>query len=87
MLYALSGNSNIVDYQDHKVVRKDDRVGWDILIRMEYVTAMKKYIASHQMSKKEIIQLGTDICSALELCSKQGIIHRDIKDDNDEEYR
>ena len=82
MLYSLSGNSNIVDYQDHKVVKKEDRVGWDILIRMEYVTALKKYIASHQMSKREIIQLGIDICSALELCSKKGIIHRDIKDDN-----
>jgi serine/threonine protein kinase len=82
MLYNLSGNSNIVDYQDHKVVKKEDRIGWDILIRMEYVTALKKYIAGHQMSKGEIIQLGIDICSALELCSKKGIIHRDIKDDN-----
>jgi len=82
MLYTLSGNSNIVGYQDHKVVKKEDRVGWDILIRMEYVTPLKKYCASNTMTEEQVTQLGIDICTALQLCSKKGIIHRDIKDDN-----
>jgi serine/threonine protein kinase len=63
MLYSLSGNSNIVAYQDHKVIKRVDRLGWDILIRMEYVTALKKYTTSHQMTKREITQLGIDICT------------------------
>ena len=34
------------------------------------------------MDVKEIINLGVDICSALEVCEKRNIIHRDIKIDN-----
>lgn len=82
MLYTLSGNSNIISYQDHKLVKRDDRIGWDILIRMEYITTLKKYISLHQMNLREVISLGIDLCSALQICSKKGIIHRDIKDDN-----
>jgi alpha-tubulin suppressor-like RCC1 family protein/serine/threonine protein kinase len=34
------------------------------------------------MNREEIVQLGIDLCTALEICSKKGIIHRDIKDEN-----
>lgn len=82
MLYSLSGNSNIVGYQDHQVIKKKDTMGWDVLIRMELVTSLPKYLESHRFSREQVIQLGLDICTALELCSKKGIIHRDIKDEN-----
>lgn len=82
VLYSLSGNSNVINYQDHKVIKRSDGIGWDILIRMEYVTSLREFIKSHQMSRGEIIRLGIDICSALEICSKKAIIHRDIKDEN-----
>lgn len=82
VLYTLSGNTNIVNYQDHQVHQRTDGVGWDILIRMEHLTPLKEYVASHEMGEREIIQLGLDICSALEVCARKGIVHRDIKDDN-----
>ena len=82
ILYSLSGNSNILGYHDHKIIEHPDRVGWDILIRMEYVKPLSKYLAESQMSMEEIITLGIDICSALDICLKHGIIHRDIKDEN-----
>lgn len=82
MLYALSGNSNIISYQDHEVRKRQQGVGWDILIRMEYVTSLRKYLKEYSMTMEEVIRLGIDICTALETCSKKGIIHRDIKDDN-----
>ncbi len=82
MLYNLRGNSNIVSYEDHKVEIYKDKVGWDILIRMEYLMPLNKYIHSHNITIGEIISIGMDICSALDTCSKKGIIHRDIKDDN-----
>lgn len=82
MLYSLSGNSNIVGYQDHQVIKKKDTMGWDVLIRMELVTSLPKYLESQRFSREQVVQLGLDICTALELCSKKGIIHRDIKDEN-----
>ena len=35
-----------------------------------------------QLTLEEVIALGVDICSALNICKKHGIIHRDIKDKN-----
>ena len=82
VLYSLSGNSNIINYQDHDVIKRSNELGWDILIRMEYVTSLRNYLREKQLSREEVIQLGIDICNALELCSKKGIVHRDIKDEN-----
>ncbi len=82
ILYSLSGNSNILGYHDHKIIEHQDKIGWDILIRMEYVKSLSQYLTEKQLSRAEIISLGIDICTALDICSKHGIIHRDIKDDN-----
>jgi len=44
MMYTLRGNTNIVSYEDHLVQKSSNRFGWDILIRMEYLTTLNKYI-------------------------------------------
>ncbi|MHB8963567.1 MAG: serine/threonine protein kinase [Saccharofermentanales bacterium] len=82
ILYSLSGNSNILGYHDHKIIEHEDKVGWDILIRMEYVMPLSKYLAEKRLTMGEIISLGIDICTALDICLKHDIIHRDIKDEN-----
>ncbi|MCX7842380.1 MAG: serine/threonine protein kinase [Clostridia bacterium] len=82
LLYKLRGNSNIVSYEDHLVEAKSDETGWDILIRMEYLNTLTSYIDDRKMDENEVAQLGADICSALEICRRHGIVHRDIKDDN-----
>jgi serine/threonine protein kinase len=82
LLYALSGNTNIINYQDHMVIQKEDGIGWDILIRMEYITSLRQHQRDHQLSGDDVIRLGIDLCTALGVCSKKGIVHRDIKDDN-----
>lgn len=81
LLYQLRGNSNIVSYEDHMIKERDD-IGWDILIKMEYVTPLDKFIEANSLTKEQIIQLGIHICNGLELCHNIGIIHRDIKDSN-----
>jgi serine/threonine protein kinase len=82
ILHSLSGNSNILTYHDHTVIEREDKIGWDILIRMECVTSLPKYLETNSLSREQVIRLGIEICSALEMCSKKGIIHRDIKDEN-----
>jgi len=82
ILYSLSGNSNILGYHDHKIIEHSDKIGWDILIRMEYVKSLDRYLTENQLSRAEIVSLGIDICTALEICAKHRIIHRDIKDEN-----
>mgnify|MGYP000409831417 CR=1 FL=1 len=82
LLYNLRGNSNIVSYEDHTVQKHKDEIAWDILIRMEYLTPLNKYVEENDFSIDDVVNIGLDICAALELCSKKNIVHRDIKDEN-----
>lgn len=82
LMSRLKGTANIVSYEDHAVVPHKNGIGWDIFIRMELLTPMLDYMSQHQMTRRDIIQLGMDLCRGLELCQKYNIIHRDIKPGN-----
>ncbi|MBQ8287922.1 MAG: protein kinase [Clostridia bacterium] len=82
LLESLKGIQNIVSVEDYKVVEKSDTIGWDIYIRMELLTPFNTYICDKTLTEEEIIKLGTDICTALEICGQRNIIHRDIKPEN-----
>ena len=76
------GNSYIVSVEDFKVMEYLDAIGWEISIRMEYLTSFIDYCAEKQLTEKEVIKLGMDLSRALEYCRKLKIIHRDIKPEN-----
>ena len=82
LLESLKGVQNIVSVEDYKVVEKTGEIGWDIYIRMELLTSFNTYICDKKLTEEEIIKLGCDICTALEICAKRNIIHRDIKPEN-----
>ena len=76
------GNSHIVSVEDFKVLEYLDEIGWDIYIRMEYLTSFLDYCTGRSLTEREIIKLGIDLCKALEYCGQLRIIHRDIKPEN-----
>ena len=81
-MQKLGENPNVVHCQDLRTVQHDDGIGWDIYIRMELLTSLPDYVHENGMTVSEVIKLGIDICSALELCRQNNIIHRDIKPQN-----
>lgn len=82
LMSKLKGNSHIVSYEDHQVIKHTDGIGWDILIRMELLTPLTSYMKNTSLTRRDVIKLGIDMCRALELCQKYNIIHRDIKPEN-----
>ena len=76
------GNSHIVSVEDYKVMEYLDEIGWDIFIRMEYLTSFMEYYVGKNLTEKEVMKLGIDLCKALEYCGQLHIIHRDIKPEN-----
>ena len=76
------GNSHIVSVEDYKVMEYLDEIGWDIFIRMEYLTSFMEYYAGKNLTEKEVMKLGIDLCRSLEYCGQLHIIHRDIKPEN-----
>lgn len=80
LMYRLRGNSNIVTYEDHVIYERKGGFGWDILIRMEFLQSLPDFLIEKELGRLDVARLGIDICKALEVCGKEGIIHRNIKD-------
>ena len=82
IMQGFVGNSHIVSYEDYEICKREDRIGWDIYLRMELLTGLREYIQNNPMEEKTVFKLGADILQALRDCHKSGIIHRDIKPAN-----
>lgn len=78
----LRDNPNVVSVEGFEVVEYLDDIGWDIYIRMEYLTSFLEYCSEKRLTEKEILKLGIDICKALEYCQRFNIVHRDVKPEN-----
>lgn len=78
----LKGAKNIVTIDDYKIMERPGEIGWEIFIRMELLTPFDSFASKPDYTQGDVIRLGVDLCSALEICEQNQIIHRDIKPDN-----
>ena len=81
LMSKLRGHSHIVSFEDHLFEKRENELGWDILIRMELLESLPGFFKKDR-AVRDVITLGCDICDALTLCAKYKIVHRDIKPDN-----
>lgn len=81
LMRKLSDCVNIVKCDDVRYVQQEDGIGWDIFIKMELLTPLTKALPA-DIEEKTVIKIARDMCNALDMCSKHGVIHRDIKPQN-----
>ena len=81
LMRKMNGSANIVNCDDVRYVQHDDGIGWDIYIKMELLTPLAKSLPA-QITDDTVIRVAKDLCHALVLCKKHGIVHRDIKPQN-----
>ena len=82
LMEMLKGAPNIVNVENFKIVERENEIGWDIYIRMEYLQSFVAYSRNKKLSEEDVKRFALDISNALAICSQNGIIHRDIKPDN-----
>ncbi len=76
------GVQHIVRYYENDIVVTDTPRRYDIFILMEYLTPLEDYIQRQDFLVRDVIRLGLDVLYGLQSCHNNGVIHRDIKDDN-----
>lgn len=77
-----AGNQYIINFCDIYQENRLDGSGIDFYIRMEYAEDITRYFKNRKISIDDVVKIGIDICSALELCSSINITHNDIKPSN-----
>ena len=78
LLDSVKGYTNIIAIEDYQIVESKNEMLWYIFIRMELLNK----VDFKSMGEEDIIRLGTDMCTALDVCRKKNIVHRDIKPEN-----
>jgi serine/threonine protein kinase len=81
LMREMNGSANVVNCDDCRVVDRENGIGGDVFIKMELLTPLTKAMEP-QPDDARVIRVGKDICSALILCRRHDIIHRDIKPQN-----
>ncbi len=81
LMREMNGAANVVNCDDFRFLPHEEGIGWDIFIKMELLTPLTKAL-DRQPSDSQVIRIAKDMCNALILCRKYGIIHRDIKPQN-----
>lgn len=76
------GTQHIVRYYENDIIATASPKRYDIFILMEYLTPLEDYIQSHNFLVRDVVKLGLDVLDGLQSCYDNGVIHRDIKDDN-----
>lgn len=85
ILNALSekGIQHIVRYYENDIVVTDSPRRYDVFILMEYLTPLEDSIQGKIFfTVSDVMKLGLDILDGIRSCHQNGVIHRDIKDDN-----
>ena len=75
-------NRNIVQIEEYTVYERPNAEGYDILIRMEYLTPLMQKYPIGPLEQGIVVRLGMDICAALAVCERKNMIHRDLKPGN-----
>ena len=81
MMRKMNGSANVVNCDDVRYIQHDDGIGWDVYIKMELLTPLTKFLPT-PIPEDMVIATAKDLCAALILCKKHGILHRDIKPQN-----
>lgn len=80
VLKQLSEEKNILHIYDTFQDKQDEKDNYYII--MEYADDITTYFKKNGISEQDIVKLGIDICTAIEVCQKINVLHNDIKPAN-----
>ena len=68
----LSAVENIVQVRDYKIMERKEGIGWDILIRMEYLTPLNVFLSDKNLTEKKSSGLASICAKHFQAATKEG---------------
>ena len=78
----LMASPNICTYARFQVVPKEDQPGFDVYLLAPCRTSLQAYLEHNAISRKKAVQLGIDLCEALQTLRENGYLYLDLKPEN-----
>lgn len=85
-----SGSAHIVRYYESDLEVEESPRRYDVFVLMEYATPLEDHIKQSGFTVRDAIEMGLQVLEGISVCHDNGVIHRDIKEDNifiDADYR
>ncbi len=92
-LQSLSRLDGFLSYDSWQVAPMEDgKLGYQVYLRSPYKRSLEKYMRRSLMTHLETVNLGLDLCAALAVCRRAGLLYVDLKPGNifiskDKSYR
>lgn len=69
-------------YEDCQIVPMEGSVGYEVYLLSPYKRSLARHFRKFPMTHLAAVNLGLDICAALEVCRQAGFLYADLKPDN-----
>lgn len=82
-LQKMAKLEGFLPFEGWQVVPMDGgKLGYEVYLLSSYKRSLEKYMRRHLMTHLEAVNLGLDLCQALSICRKAGLLYVDLKPGN-----
>ena len=82
ILRQLSHQEGFIPYLDAQIISNDDLTGYEVYLLNNFRLSVERIFETEELTHKQIIHMGLDLCAALTACRREGYIYVDLKPAN-----
>ncbi len=81
-LNGIESGSNLLKFRGYQVDQKIIGIGFDVYLLEDFCRSLPEYLMKNTLTRLQAVNLGIDLCSALEQLRSAGLVHKDIRPNN-----
>lgn len=82
ILDKLAARRGFLPFVDSQIVPMEEGVGYEIYLLSYYKRTLERHLKKEPLTHLSAVNLGIDLCAALELCREAGYLYVDLKPSN-----